>query len=141
MNRILLLIGALQGWALWGLWKAREMKSWPSTDPISERMVLYVSLALPFAYYLSENLSLPGRLRRTVLLAGIAVVFALLGAYSGWADYIPVADLESEFPARPLDFLAAGILGFILIPLIAHYEGRPRVGLITHCLRRPGAMA
>ena len=110
MNRILLLIGALQGWALWGLWKAREMKSWPSTDPISERMVLYVSLALPFAYYLSENLSLPGRRRRTVLLAGIAVVFALLGAYSGWADYIPVADLYPDSSHRPLRGVAHALV-------------------------------
>ncbi len=44
MNRILLLIGAAQGWALWGLWKARELKAWPSYDAASERTLLYVSL-------------------------------------------------------------------------------------------------
>lgn len=128
MNRILLLIGALQGWALWGLWKAREIKSWPSMDPVSERMLLYVSLALPFAYYLSENLTLPDKRRRTALLVGVGVLFALLGAYSGWADYTHIDALGREWdfpPARPSDLLAAGILGFILIPLIAHYERAP----------------
>lgn len=126
MNRILLLIGALQGWALWGLWKAREVKVWPSMDPISERMLLYVSLALPFAYYLSENLTLPDNRRRTALLLGIGLLFAGLGAYSGWADYTHIDALGSEWnfpPARPSDLLAAAILGFILIPVIAHYEG------------------
>lgn len=126
MNRILLLIGALQGWALWGLWKAREIKSWPSMDPISERMLLYVSLALPFAYYLSENLTFPGNHRRTALLLGIGLLFAWLGAYSGWADYTHIDALGSEWnfsPARPSDLLVAAILGFILIPVIAHYEG------------------
>lgn len=126
MNRILLMIGALQGWALWGLWKAREIKSWPSMDPISERMLLYVSLALPFAYYLSENLTLPTKRRRVALLMGVGVLFACLGAYSGWADYTPMEVLGSEWnfpPVRPSDLMAAGILGFILIPLFAHYEG------------------
>lgn len=136
MNRILLLIGALQGWALWGLWKARELKVWPAVDPISERALLYVSLALPLAYYLTEDIEALTKVRRTRILAGIAVLFALLGAYSGWAENGHVDLLEgmwSSPPARPSDLFAAAILGFVLIPLCAHIE-RGRLRWSYHAL-------
>ena len=57
INRWLLLVGALQGWALWGLWKARELKIWPALDPLSERALLYVALALPLAFYFTQNVA------------------------------------------------------------------------------------
>lgn len=128
MNRLLLLVGAVQGWALYGLWKARELKVWPALDPVSERALLYLSLALPLAFYLTEKLDMPRKGRRSWLLAGIGIVFALLGAYSGWADNTSIEALRGMWevpPARPSDIFAAAILGFILIPLWAHYEGGP----------------
>lgn len=125
INRWLLLVGALQGWALWGLWKARELKVWPSADPISERALLYVALALPLAFYFTQNVAGLVRARRIRILLGIGVVFALLGGYSGWAENIAVNLADSIWripPARPSDLLAAGILGFVAIPMLVHFD-------------------
>ena len=129
INRWLLLVGALQGWALWGLWKARELKVWPSADPVSERTLLYVALALPLTFYFTQNLAGLARARRIRILLGIGLVFALLGGYSGWAENV-VVDLSDSIwripPARPSDLLAAGILGFVVIPLLAHFDSASR---------------
>lgn len=128
MLRKLLLVGAVQGWALWGLWKTHELKVWPATDPLSERTLLYFSLALPLAIYLTEGISSLARQRRIFLLAVIALLFPLLGAYSGWADNVPIStgDFDGIPPARPSDLLAATVLGFVLIPLLAHFDRRNR---------------
>lgn len=125
MNRWLLLVGALQGWALWALWKARELKVWPAYDPPGERTLLYVCLALPLAFYLSHGIDALTRGRRIGILAGIGVLFALLGGYSGWAENIAVEPLRGIWsipPVRPSDLFAAAILGFIAIPLLAHFD-------------------
>ena len=129
INRWLLLVGALQGWALWGLWKARELKVWPSIDPVSERALLYVSLALPLAFYFTQNIAELARSRRIRMMLGIGVLFALLGGYSGWAENFAVnlpGDIWRIPPARPSDLLAAGILGFVAIPLLAHFDRAAR---------------
>ena len=123
INRWLLLVGALQGWALWGLWKARELKVWPAHDPLSERALLYV--ALPLAFYFTQNVVGLARGRRIRLLLGVGIVFALLGGYSGWAENVAVnlpGDLWHIPPARPSDLLAAGILGFVALPLLVHFD-------------------
>ena len=129
INRWLLLVGALQGWALWGLWKARELKIWPALDPLSERALLYVSLALPLAFYFTQNVTGLARSRRIRILLGVGLVFALLGGYSGWAENFAV-DLPGSIwripPARPSDLLAAGILGFVVIPLLVHFDRSTR---------------
>src|SRR5688500_1376212 len=124
-TKLLILIGAVQGWALWGLWKAREQKIWPAIDPISERGLLYLSLALPFAFYLTQNIPSLTRSRRIGILITVTLVFSFLGLYSGWAENIIINLGQSLWkypPARPSDIFAAGILGFILIPLIAHFD-------------------
>lgn len=124
MLRRLLLIGTAQGWWLWGLWKSHELKAWPATDPVSGRAVLYLGLALPLAVYLSEGIATLTSRRRVQLLACVAILFPLLGAYSGWIDNLPLKlDPFGGIPfARPHDLLAAGILGFVLIPLLAHFD-------------------
>ena len=125
INRWLLLVGALQGWALWGLWKARELKVWPALDPLSERTLLYVALALPLAFYFTQSVADLARSRRIRILLGIGVVFALLGGYSGWAENIAVNLPGSIWripPARPSDLFAAGILGFVATPLLVHFD-------------------
>ena len=125
MNRWLLLVGAAQGWALWALWKARELKVWPANDALSERTLLYLSLALPLAIYLTQNIDALSRSRRSRILSGIGILFALLGAYSGWAENLPTEPLRGiwDFPlARPTDLFAAAILGFIAIPLWVHFD-------------------
>ena len=79
INRWLLLVGALQGWALWGLWKARELKVWPSIDPVSERALLYVSLALPLAFYFTQNIAELARSRRIRMMLGNGVMIEVTG--------------------------------------------------------------
>jgi hypothetical protein len=111
MLRKLFLVGAVQGWALWGIWKARELNIWPHTDIISECSLLYFTLALPLAFYLTESIAGLTRQRRKLTLIFVAVFFPLLGAYSGWADHVS---------------MAAGVLGFVLIPLLVHFNGKNR---------------
>lgn len=114
----------MQGWVLWGLWKARELHAWPSTDTVSERALLYLSLALPLAIYLTEGIAALSARRRKFLLYAIALLFPALGAYSGWVERIP-ADLVNWGwipPTRPSDLLAAAMLGFMLVPLVAHFD-------------------
>ncbi|HEY0665511.1 MAG TPA: DUF4153 domain-containing protein [Gallionella sp.] len=129
MNRWLLLVGVAQGWLLWGLWKARELKVWPAVDPVSERILLYLFLAVPLAFYLTQNIPALTRAARIKILAGIGTLFALLGGYSGWAENIPTGlagGMWNTPPARPSDLLAAAVLGFVVIPLLAHLERAPR---------------
>lgn len=129
INRWLLLVGALQGWALWGLWKARELKVWPSIDSPSERALLYVTLALPLAFYFTQDIAGLARSRRIRMLLGIGLLFALLGGYSGWAESFALnlpGDIWRIPPARPSDLLAAGILGFVAIPLLVHFDRTTR---------------
>lgn len=123
IKRWLLLVGALQGWALWALWKARELQVWPATDAPGERALLYLALALPLAIYYTQDLSELAHARRLRLLTGFAALFTLLGAYSGWAENVSLAarsGIWSTPPARPSDLAAAAVLGFVLLPLCAH---------------------
>lgn len=124
MFRRLLLIGAAQGWCFWGLWQSHALKIWPATDPVSGRAILYLALALPLAVYLSEGIATLTQRRRLLLLACVAILFPLLGAYSGWIDNVSTnLNPFSGMPfARPSDLFAAGILGFVLIPLLAHVD-------------------
>jgi hypothetical protein len=124
MFRRLLLIGAAQGWCFWGLWQSHTLKIWPATDSVSGRAILYLSLALPLAVYLSEGIATLTQRRRLLLLACVAILFPLLGAYSGWIDNVSTnLNPFSGMPfARPSDLFAAGILGFVLIPLLAHVD-------------------
>jgi hypothetical protein len=125
ISRWLLLVGVLQGWVLWALWKARELKIWPAIDPISERTLLYVGLALPLAFYLTHNIEAITRRRRARILILIGILFAFLGGYSGWSEFIQAGPLNNIWavpPARPSDLFAAAVLGFIVIPLLAHFD-------------------
>lgn len=125
MNRWLLLVGTLQGWALWALWKARELSAWPSSDIAAERALLYIALAIPLAFYLTQSVESLSRERRRNILIGIGIVFALLGAYSGWAENAPHEIWHSAwrlFSGRPSDLFAAAILGFVAIPLCVHFN-------------------
>lgn len=129
MNRWLLLVGVSQGWLLWLLWKTRELKVWPAIDPSSERALLYIFLALPLAFYLTQNIETLTRYRRTRILVVIGTLFALLGGYSGWAENIQIDQMSGAWstpPARPSDLLAAAVLGFVAIPLMVHFESSPK---------------
>jgi Domain of unknown function (DUF4153) len=126
MLRKLLLVGTLQGWGLWALWQSHELKMWPATDNVSLHALLYLCLSVPLAIYLSADLGSVSRTRRIQLLACIAVLFPVLGAYSGWAnDFIDAASFDTQH-FRPGDLLASSVLGFVLVPLLAHFNKTTR---------------
>ena len=131
MLRNFLLVGAIQGFALWLLWKARELHVWPNTDTLMERGLIYLVLALPLAIYLTEKIASLSRSRRLKVFVIIGVLFPLLGAYSGWV--VDMAELNIEpgkYPkdeiVRAADIFAAAILGFILTPLLVHFNTKTR---------------
>ena len=122
MNRWLWVVGALQGWALWALGNAQVYKGWPSIDPLSKRTLLYIALALPLAFYFTQNIEGLTRNRRTKILIGITTLFALLGAYSSWSEAFGMGHGTSFLSTRESNLFAAAILGFISIPLLVHFE-------------------
>lgn len=124
-SRPLILLGTLQGGVLWWLWHAYNHQLWPSTAPLWQGAMLWVALAVPAAFYLSENSGL-SRARRTLLIAVVAVAYALFGTYAGWMG-MPLETLaRSGPPAAFGQVLAALILGFMLVPLVAAWDGAQR---------------
>ena len=128
MLRKFLLVGAIQGVALLLLWETRELHIWRSTDTLIERGLLYLVLALPLAIYLTERITSLSRRRRLQVLVIIAVLFPLLGAYSGWVGEAAIFDPDTNKGdlLRASDIFAAAILGFILTPLLVHFNSRTR---------------
>lgn len=126
-SRPLILVGTLQGALLWWLWHASQHALWPATAPIMMGAILWVALAFPFAIYLAEGCNLSGR-RRRLLLGGVAVLYALLGAYAGWMGMsLDVSEHTVTRPEEVAGFgqvLAALALGFILIPLVAAWDAK-----------------
>lgn len=124
-SRPMILIGTLQGALLWWLWHAHANNAWPSSAPMWEGAILWLVLAVPAAFYLSENSGL-SRMRRAVLLGAVAVGYALFGAYAGWMG-LPLETLEHSGPPAAFgQVLAALILGFMLVPLVAAWDASQR---------------
>lgn len=130
-SRPMVLIGAVQGVALWWLWHAAEYQLWPTSHAVLLGICLWLTLFLPALYYLSEN-ALAGRPRRLLLIAG-ALFYGMVGAYAGWMG----ESLEHSRRAlhwfvgtSPSQWLAAMAIGFMAIPLLAgrgHYPELFRV--------------
>lgn len=126
VSRPMMLVGALQGLVLWWLWRASEDFFWPATQPLAMGTLLWISVAVPAAYYLSENADL-GWKRRGRLLALVALAYGMLGGYAGWMG----APLDEADRMRRLlgsanafaQVLAAGVMGFILLPLVSGWQG------------------
>lgn len=128
-SRPMILVGALQGLVLWFLWRASEDFFWPATAPMAMGALLWAAVATPAAYYLSENAGLAW-LRRGKLLALVALAYSLLGSYAGWMG-TPLD--EADRARRLLDsenafahILAAGVMGFILLPLVCGWRAEEK---------------
>jgi hypothetical protein len=116
------LTGALQGWALWGLWKLHLAKTWPATEPVLYTGLLYVALALPLLIYCTQQVEdLSPRVRRVALL-GFGLLFAALGAATAWSAGVDVR----AFGVRFQDTLVAGVLGFVLLGLFCGFDVEAR---------------
>lgn len=116
------LTGAVQGWALWGLWKLHLAKVWPATDPVLSTGLLYVALALPLLVYCTQEVDdLSPRVRRLALL-GFGLLFAALGAATAWSAGEDARGLGVRFQ----DTLVALVLGFVLLGLFCGFDFEAR---------------
>lgn len=124
-SRPLMLVGALQGVVLWFLWHAADTPHWPQGVPLLMGALLWAALAVPAAIYLSENSGL-GRNRRLQLVLGVAALYLFFGAYAGWlGDPVEAMERQPRLIGPYGSFahvLAALVLGFILVPLVAGRE-------------------
>jgi hypothetical protein len=117
-------VGLAQGLALLALYEIASRGSWLSTHAPVLLALLYATIALPFAWYLTEDVVglSPRRRRVTALVLGL--VLALLGACEGWAG------ADAEGVARPsLPMMACLALGFVGLPLLAHAQRSNRQGV------------
>jgi hypothetical protein len=116
------LTGALQGWALWGLWKLHLSKAWPATEPVLYTGLLYVALGLPLLVYCTQQVEeLSPKVRRVALLC-FGLLFAALGAATAWSAGVDVR----AFGVRFQDTLVAGVLGFVLLGLFCGFDFEAR---------------
>lgn len=124
-SRFLMLVGALQGILLWFLWHAADNAHWPQGEPLLMGALLWAVLAVPAAIYLSENAGFE-RARRWWLVAGVGVLYLFFGAYAGWlGDPVEAIGRQPRLIGPYGSFvhvLAALVLGFILVPLVAGYK-------------------
>jgi hypothetical protein len=112
------LTGVVQGWVLWWLWNARELKIWPSTEPIMWTAAAYAGLAVPLVIYCTHGIgTLPARARQ-LAVALFGLLFAALGAYSAWAAGLTAADMQVRFT----DVLVALVLGFVSLSLLCGFD-------------------
>ena len=116
------LTGALQGWALWGLWKLHLSKTWPATEPVLYTGLLYVALGLPLLVYCTQQVEdLSPKVRRVALLC-FGLLFAALGAATAWSAGVDARALGVRFQ----DTLVAGVLGFVLLGLFCGFDVEAR---------------
>jgi hypothetical protein len=119
---IFALTGAVQGWALWGLWKLFESKTWPATEPLVYTGLLYVALAVPLLIYCTQQVDeLSPKVRRVALLC-FGLLFAALGAATAWSAGVDARGLGVRFH----DTLVAGVLGFVLLGLFCGFDFEAR---------------
>jgi hypothetical protein len=112
------LTGVVQGWVLWWLWNARELKGWPSTEPVLWTALAYAALTVPLVIYCTHGIStLPAQVRRVAVVL-FGALFAALGAYSAWAAGLTAADMHVRFT----DVAVALVLGFVSLSLLCGFD-------------------
>jgi len=112
------LTGTVQGWVLWWLWHAQQVKLWPATQPMAMTAAVYATMAVPLVIYFTQGVDrLPAWVRR-VAVAAYLVVYAALGAYAAWGS----SGLNQAVAARPVDAFAALVLGFVSLGLLCGFD-------------------
>lgn len=116
------LTGTVQGWVLWWLWHARELKQWPATEPLLLTAVLYAALAVPLVIYFTQNVERLPQVVRRIVVALYLLLYAALGAYTAWA----AGAVNTEIGVGPADALAALVLGFVSVGLLCGFDFEAR---------------
>lgn len=112
------LTGAVQGWVLWGLWRALEDKLWPATEPMLLTALLYATLAVPLVIYCTQHVErLPSR-ARWLAVALFGLLYGALGGYTAWVSDAGRFRGSVEFE----DALAALVLGFVSLGLLCGFD-------------------
>ena len=123
-----LIVGLVQGLALYLLYRAGDQRVWPATEPM-----LFVALGLVLFFVPLIAVQGAGSMQLRTLLgwcAGAAITLALLGAYDRWRVWLPDSAppppgdgiVEANFPSFALFFFASAGL-FIAHSLIAAGDG------------------
>jgi hypothetical protein len=108
-------IGLAQGLVLWTLSRLVEGGHWPAGNAPALLGLIYVSAALPLAWYLSADVAGVSARRRGIAVMIVALVLASLGACEGWVT----ADAKG-LPNPGLSVPACFALAFVAIPLLLH---------------------
>lgn len=113
VGRLRLLVGAEQGLALHGLFRAAPLLAWPAAMP-----TLFVGLLLAVVLCPVLLISGLGHLPRRALLQwvpGAAAVAAALGGYDVWCHAAGMpAGPATKLPAPSAPLLLAGLAGFFI---------------------------
>lgn len=114
------LVGLLQGAVLWSLQRAIEHGIWPGTSGPWLGAAFYLTVSVPIAWYLAAG-GWANRLHRMAFALVTGGVFTLLGAHAG-QSWVP-----GVYGSVQMDhLLAAGVMGFMLVPLASGYDSSRR---------------
>ncbi|QEI06777.1 DUF4153 domain-containing protein [Pigmentiphaga aceris] len=117
--RRMALIGLVQGVVLWVLATLVDGKHWPSDNMAVLLGLVYTAVAIPAAWYLSEDVAGVSKQRRRVVVIALGVGLGLLGVCEGWVNQ----DVQGPFKPGP-SLPACIALGFVALPLLLHAGGR-----------------
>jgi hypothetical protein len=122
--RLHLLIGALQGIALWLLYEAGQRWGWLTAFPRALSALVCFSVAAPLAWYLTHAVFVSERSR-----AAFAVLLGLLLAALG-AHAASVSGSEKPAVGSFTFLVPIGVLAFLLVSLVGGWESsRRRLGM------------
>ena len=112
------LTGVVQGWVLWWLWNARQLKGWPFTEPVLWTAMVYAALCVPLVIYCTQGINTLPALVRQLAVSLFGVLFAALGGYAAWSAGIGADDVQVRFT----DALVALVLGFVSLSLLCGFD-------------------
>ncbi|RUP34075.1 MAG: DUF4153 domain-containing protein [Curvibacter sp.] len=114
------LVGLFQGAVLWSLQRAIEHSIWPGTSGPWLGAAFYLTVSVPVAWYLAAG-GWANRSQRMAFALMTGGVFTLLGAHAG-QSWVPGVSGSVQMD----HLLAAGVMGFMLVPLASGYDGSRR---------------
>ena len=106
-----LVIGLAQGFALYGLVHAANVKTWPATDP-----PLYAAMTMALGFAPLVVIGGLGHMRRGTLAAWTLICVAVTGGLSAYAVATGVSRFETAMPILEPDFpVFMAIAAFVFI--------------------------
>jgi hypothetical protein len=114
-----LLVGMVQGLALWALYEANKRNTWPATDPAVFSAFVHILVDGPIAWYFLSG-SLVGGRRRLAWALGVALLIAGLALHA-------VTSGTDDSRAAPFSFtIASAVLAYVLVALVGGFDASVR---------------